>query len=58
MITTTQAWVVYDLDADKIIGSWHKYADAEQFWSDGLLTNETNWAVFPEEEVSPVEGYE
>lgn len=58
MTTTTQAWVVYDLDTDKVIGSWKKYADAELFWSDALHTMETNWAVFPEEEVSPVEWYE
>ena len=51
---TTQAWVVYDLEADKVIGSWHKYADAEQFWADGLHA-ETNWAVFPEQEVCPTE---
>lgn len=51
---TTQAWVVYDLDADEVIGSWQKYADADQFWADGLYA-QTNWAVFPEEEVCPLE---
>jgi len=58
MKTTTQSWVVYDLETDKIVGSWNEYADAEQFWSDALHTMETNWAVFPEVEVAPVEWYE
>ena len=52
---TITDWVVYDLDTDVVIGSWKKYADAEQFWADGLHCMETNWAVFPAVECQPTE---
>ena len=55
--STATGWAVYDLDTDKVVGTWKSYADADQFWADALEM-ETNWAVFPEEEVSPFELYE
>lgn len=56
--STATGWAVYDLDTDKVIGIWKSFTDAEQFWADALDTLDTNWAVFPEVEVAPVEWYE
>lgn len=52
--STQQLWCVYDLDTDKVVGSWTTYEAAESFWADALL-QETNWAVFPADEVAPTE---
>ena len=57
MTETQTDWCVYDLETEKVIGSWKKYEDALQFWGDVLNSDDENWVVFPAKEI-PVEAFE
>ena len=44
---TLSHFSVVDTETDKVIGTWVKYEDALQFWSDALNCDDANWHIFP-----------